>query len=51
MPVFELPLAELKNYQGRNTRPADFDDYWERALAEMRRVDPEVELVPATRIR
>lgn len=47
MPIFEMSLAELKNYQGRNPRPVDFDDYWERALAEMHEVDPRVELVPA----
>jgi cephalosporin-C deacetylase len=47
MPLVDLPLAELKQYTGLNPRPSDFDDYWERALAEMRATDPEVELVPA----
>jgi cephalosporin-C deacetylase len=46
MPVFEMPLAELKQYQGRNPRPDDFDSYWDRALAEMRSVDARVELRP-----
>jgi cephalosporin-C deacetylase len=46
MPLIDLPLAELKNYAGRNPRPADFDAYWNRALAEMRAVDAKVELVP-----
>src|SRR2546421_8838026 len=41
-----MPLAELRRYQGTNPRPADFDEYWERALAEMRGVDPQVELRP-----
>lgn len=41
-----MPLEQLKEYRGRNPRPADFDDYWERALAELRAVDPQVELVP-----
>ncbi len=48
MPVFELPLDELRRYQGRNPRPADFDDFWARALAEMRAVDPKVEMTPAS---
>lgn len=48
MPMLDMPLEELKVYQGRNARPADFDDYWDRALDEMRAVDPQVELVPAT---
>jgi cephalosporin-C deacetylase len=47
MPLIDLPLAELASYRGRNPRPHDFDTYWERALAEMRGVDPQLELVPA----
>jgi cephalosporin-C deacetylase len=46
MPLIDMPLEELKTYKGINPRPADFDAYWERALAEMRAVDPKVELVP-----
>ncbi len=46
MPAFDLPLAELKTYQGTNPRPADFDAYWEAALAELDALDPQVELVP-----
>jgi cephalosporin-C deacetylase len=46
MPVFEMPLEQLKTYQGRNPRPADFDDYWDRGLAEMKALDANVELVP-----
>ncbi|MFN3649188.1 MAG: acetylxylan esterase [Armatimonadota bacterium] len=46
MPLIDLPLDQLYTYQGRNPRPADFDRYWERALAELDRVDPEPELVP-----
>jgi cephalosporin-C deacetylase len=46
MPLVDLPLAELLNYQGRNPRPEDFDAYWDAALAEMRAIDPKVELVP-----
>lgn len=42
-----MPLAELKMYQGLNPRPADFDEYWTRALDEMRNTDPRVELVPS----
>jgi cephalosporin-C deacetylase len=39
-------LQELKEYKGRNPRPADHDSYWEQALAEMHATDPMVELVP-----
>ena len=47
MPLIDMPLERLHTYQGLNPRPADHDEYWERALAEMRAVDPQVELVPA----
>ncbi|SDC67819.1 cephalosporin-C deacetylase [Paenibacillus sp. UNCCL117] len=47
MPVVDMSLEKLKSYQGSTPRPADFDAYWEKALEEMKAVDPQVELVPA----
>ncbi len=48
MPLtFDFPFEQLKTYQGLNPRPADFDAYWDRGLAEMRAFDPKIELVPA----
>jgi cephalosporin-C deacetylase len=48
MPLtFDMPLEQLKKYQGRNPRPDDFDAFWDRGLAEMRATDPEVELIAA----
>jgi cephalosporin-C deacetylase len=41
-----MPLAELERDQGRNPRPHDFDEFWDASLAEMRRVDPQIELTP-----
>lgn len=46
MPLVDMPLARLQCYEGRNPRPDDFDAYWETALAEMRALDPKVELTP-----
>lgn len=46
MPLLDLPLAELEKYQGRNPRPADFDAYWDAALAELAATDPQIEMVP-----
>jgi len=46
MPVFEMALEELKSYQGRNPRPADFDEYWDKGLQEMRSIDAQVGLIP-----
>lgn len=45
--LFDMPLEKLYTYQGRNPRPADFDAFWDRGLAEMRATDPQVELKPA----
>jgi len=48
MPVFEMSLEELRRYQGRNPRASDFDEYWDRAISEMKAVKADVELVPYT---
>lgn len=49
MPLtFDFSLDKLQTYSGINPRPADFEEYWDRALAEMRALDPRVELVPAS---
>lgn len=40
MPLIDMPLEQLKTYQGRNPRPQDFDAYWDRAIAEMNAIDP-----------
>ena len=54
MPLIDKPLAELRQYQGINPRPADFDAYWHSSLAELEAIDPQVELTPnatlATRV-
>lgn len=47
MPILDMPLVELEKYQGINPCPEDFDDYWERALEEMKQVDSRVELIQA----
>ena len=47
MPVFEMPLDELRTYQGINERPADFDEYWDRAIAEMEALGAGCERIPA----
>ena len=47
MPMLDMPLEELKKYQGINPRPADFDEFWDRSVAEMKALDPQTELIPA----
>lgn len=47
MPLtFDIPFEKLKEYQGINPQPSDFDVYWDTALAEMNAVDPQVEISP-----
>jgi cephalosporin-C deacetylase len=46
MPIFEMPLHELRLYQGRNPRPEDFDAYWAAALGELASIDSNVALHP-----
>ncbi|OBR67328.1 acetylesterase [Paenibacillus oryzae] len=48
MPLIDMPLEQLKQYEGINPRPADFDDYWKRAIAEMSAVEAKVELIPSS---
>src|ERR1044072_258178 len=35
MPLIDMPLDELRRYNGRNPRPEDFDAYWFAALTEL----------------
>jgi cephalosporin-C deacetylase len=48
MPLtFDFPLEILKTYQGCNPRPSDFDEFWDKSLAEMHTNEPNTELIPA----
>lgn len=48
MPLtFDLPIDQLKTYPGKNPCPSDFESFWDRSLAEMRSIDPEIELIAA----
>lgn len=44
MPIVDMPLEKLKQYQGINPRPDDFDAYWDESLREMHALDPQLEL-------
>jgi cephalosporin-C deacetylase len=45
--LFDMPYEQLHTYEGTNPRPEDFDDFWDRSLAESASTDPQLELVPA----
>lgn len=47
MPIIDMPLHELREYQGVNPKPKDHEEYWARALNELNETNPELELVPA----
>ena len=47
MPMLDMPLEELKTYQGTNPRPDDFDAFWDARLEAVGNVDPDVDLSPA----
>ncbi|RAK07885.1 cephalosporin-C deacetylase [Halanaerobium saccharolyticum] len=42
--LFEMSVEEMKKYKGSSPRADDFDQYWEKALAEMKTVDPNIEI-------
>ena len=43
----DMPLEELKKYQGKNPKPSDFEEYWDRALKELGQQSLNYELVEA----
>ena len=45
--MFDMPYEDLLTYTGTNPRPDAFDEFWDKGLAELAAVDPQVELVPA----
>lgn len=45
--MFDMPLEQLRSYQGCNPKPADFDRFWDDGIAEVRGIDPEPELCAA----
>ncbi|WP_043620126.1 acetylxylan esterase [Nonomuraea candida] len=46
MPLFDLPLEQLRSYLPERDEPADFDAFWSTTLAEAREFDLAAEYVP-----
>ena len=46
MPLFDLPLAELRTYRTAAVEPPGLDEFWARALAHAREAATEVEVEP-----
>jgi cephalosporin-C deacetylase len=48
MPLtFDFPLERLKTYRGINPCPTDFEAFWNKSVAEMQAIDPQVSLTPS----
>ena len=43
--LVDMPLKELFKYSGSSPCPADIDEYWDTALAEMNALDPNAEFI------
>ncbi|MBQ3079527.1 MAG: acetylxylan esterase [Clostridia bacterium] len=48
MPMLDMPLEKLREYKGVNPKPADFDEYWDRAIREMEALGTGCTLTPAS---
>ncbi|RSK28333.1 alpha/beta fold hydrolase [Bacillus sp. HMF5848] len=44
----DMPITDLKKYQGINPKPMDFDEYWTRALLDLENLSMQYELIPAS---
>ena len=47
MPSIDMPFDQLKTYRGISPKPADFDDFWSRALDEAKNTQAALEVRPA----
>lgn len=47
MPLIDMPLSELKIYQGSSPCPSDFEQFWETSLAELELVDFNLDMSPS----
>jgi cephalosporin-C deacetylase len=47
MPIFDLPLEELKTYRPERHEPEDFDAFWQETLAETRQFALDPRFTPA----
>jgi len=45
--LIDLKPEELKKYNGVSPCPSDIDEYWDSSIAEMKAVDPKLELIKA----
>ncbi len=46
--LFDMTWGDLQTYEGSNPKPSDFDDFWDRGLAEVESIDPRLEYAPSS---
>lgn len=44
-----MSLKEMREYQGKNPKPADFDEFWDKGIARAMAKDANAEFIPANR--
>jgi cephalosporin-C deacetylase len=47
MPLVDMSIEELLRYKGTSPCPADIDEYWDNAIAEMQGTDSQTEIIPS----
>ena len=47
MPMIDMPLEELKTYYGSSPCPDNIDEYWNKAIEEMKNTDSDVSITPS----
>ena len=48
MPLFDMPIDQLRKYTGTNPIPEDFDTYWDDSLNSLLKIDTKVEIKKST---
>ena len=48
MPLFDMPIDQLRKYTGTNPIPEDFDAYWDDSLNSLLKIDTKVEIKKST---
>ena len=48
MPMIDMPLEKLRKYKGNSPCPKDIDAFWDEAVAEMKALNPKLQLIPAS---
>jgi cephalosporin-C deacetylase len=46
VPLFDMPLDQLRDYRPERDEPADFDDFWSRTISEARTFDLDATYTP-----